>query len=331
MTYAIRSRRFSAVLGGAVCALALLATPAISDARPVLSNGSLSTPVAPANGALAQNPDGWTGTGELVGVDQAKHPKGSRSFQAYDLNRLARGQLATRIRNVRAGETVRILWDHSANSWNGTFTQRTYEVLGEGGVVQPFTTPGPTDPGGVWELDRSYEFTASVDNPSITFSSTVDGAYGAYVANIRLASSNQAGGTADSADPCAGPTEEQPAGCKALADNQAVIDAHDPSDPASLRPYATSGDKTKQGLSAVSGLVNFGVNTEAARDPKTAVSQACRIAAPHIQYDPTTQAHYQTVTQVCRESDSLSGENPNTPITTPDGQLTEQPEKSPAP
>ncbi|AUG75833.1 hypothetical protein CFP65_0912 [Kitasatospora sp. MMS16-BH015] len=166
------------VLGLSVSPVPPASAADTADAQ--VPNGTFAQPVAPDNGTAAGHPD-WApdnNTGAVFGKTLAQHPLG---YQAATLNwNGAALSLRTRLWGVKAGSGVTLSWDDSP----GVYAQCTADQLKDGqtynvslvapGPVQdPVVTTKGTDTVGTanWTTGRAFSFTATEDNPMVSFDS----------------------------------------------------------------------------------------------------------------------------------------------------------------
>ncbi|MFG2818714.1 hypothetical protein ACGFX4_04720 [Kitasatospora sp. NPDC048365] len=145
---------------------------------PVL-NGTFAQPAAPDNGTSAGHAD-WSpeNTGVVFGRALAQHPLG---HQAAALNwNGAALSLRTRLWGVKAGSTVTLSWDDSPGVDRRCRPEQvkdgqTYNVslITTGPAPDPVVTTKGTDTVGTanWTSGRTFEFTATEDNPMVSFDS----------------------------------------------------------------------------------------------------------------------------------------------------------------
>lgn len=177
-------RRFLHRLGCsmATVGLALAAAPPARAADTVdvqVPNGTFALPVAPDNGTMAGHTD-WSpdNTGVVFGKTLAQHPLG---YQAASLNwNGAALSMRTRLWGVKAGSQVTLNWDDSPGVDRRCTPEQlkdgqTYNVslITAGPAPDPVVTTNGTDSVGVanWATGRVFEFTATEDNPMVSFDS----------------------------------------------------------------------------------------------------------------------------------------------------------------
>ncbi|MFG2836205.1 hypothetical protein ACGFYE_14575 [Streptomyces zaomyceticus] len=154
------------------------ASAAAEQAVPVL-NGDFADPVMKGDGPTTVGIDHWTG------LNQRYSPTASgRTDASHGIALQKDGNtLQQRLRGVRAGARVTVRYEDSpAVSKECTGEQvvagQPYAVVGSGGAVQEVTTAGDPDrvkgtPGkGRW-TGRAYVFTASENEPLLTFTSRI--------------------------------------------------------------------------------------------------------------------------------------------------------------
>ncbi|MET9616816.1 hypothetical protein [Kitasatospora indigofera] len=180
----LMGRRFLHRLGCsmATVGLALAAAPPARAADTVdvqVPNGTFALPVAPDNGTMAGHAD-WSpdSTGVVFGKALAQHPLG---YQAASLNwNGAALSMRTRLWGVRAGSQVTLNWDDSPGVDRRCTPEQlkdgqTYNVslITAGPAPDPVVTTNGTDTVGVanWVTGRVFEFTATEDNPMVSFDS----------------------------------------------------------------------------------------------------------------------------------------------------------------
>ncbi|MEV4613050.1 hypothetical protein AB0K43_10660 [Kitasatospora sp. NPDC049258] len=163
--------------------LTLVAAPpaaqAVDTVDAQVPNGTFARPVAPDNGTAAGHTD-WSpdNTGVVFGKSLAQHPLG---YQAAALNwNGAALTLRTRLWGVKAGSHVTLTWDDSPGVDRRCKPEQlkdgqTYNVslITAGPAPDPQVTTGGTDTVGVanWTTGRTFEFTATEDNPMVSFDS----------------------------------------------------------------------------------------------------------------------------------------------------------------
>ncbi len=163
--------------------LALAAAPPARAADPVdlqVPNGTFAQPAAPDNGTAAGHAD-WSpdnNTGAVFGKALAQHPLG---YQAATLNwNGAPLSLRTRLWGVKAGSGVTLNWDDSPGVYRQCKPEQlkdgqTYNVslITAGPAPDPQVTTKGTDTVGTanWTTGRTFEFTATEDNPLVSFDS----------------------------------------------------------------------------------------------------------------------------------------------------------------
>ncbi|MEE1828535.1 hypothetical protein PUR61_41170 [Streptomyces sp. BE20] len=142
-------------------------------------NGTFAQPVAPDNGTAAGHTD-WSpdNTGVVFGKALAQHPLG---YQAAALNwNGAALSMRTRLWGVKAGSHVTLTWDDSPGVDRRCKPEQvkdgqTYNVslIVEGPAPDPVVTTNGTDTVGTanWATGRVFEFTATEDNPMVSFDS----------------------------------------------------------------------------------------------------------------------------------------------------------------
>ncbi|MFE0463634.1 DUF642 domain-containing protein [Kitasatospora sp. NPDC058965] len=163
--------------------LALVTVPPAQAADTVdaaVPNGTFAQPVAPDNGTASGHAD-WSpdnNSGAVFGKTLAQHPLG---YQAATLNwNGAALSLRTRLWGVKAGSAVTLTWDDSP----GVYRQCTAEqvkngqaynvsLVAPGPVQDPQITTKGTDTVGTaaWTTGRTFAFTATEDNPMVSFDS----------------------------------------------------------------------------------------------------------------------------------------------------------------
>ncbi|GLW74089.1 hypothetical protein Kpho02_63870 [Kitasatospora phosalacinea] len=164
-------------------ALALTAPPPAAHAADTVDatvpNGTFADPVAPDNGTQAGHA-GWSpdGNGVVFGKGLAQHPSG---YQAASLNwNGAPLTLRTRLWGVKRGSTVTLTWDDSPSTYRGCTPEQvkdgqTYNVslVTDGPAPDPQVTTKGSDTVGTanWTTGRSFSFTATEDNPMVSFDS----------------------------------------------------------------------------------------------------------------------------------------------------------------
>ncbi|MEV4558152.1 hypothetical protein AB0K51_14330 [Kitasatospora sp. NPDC049285] len=179
------TRRLLRRLGcsAATVGLALAAAPPAQAADTVdvpVPNGTFAQPVAPDHGTSAGHPE-WSpdnNTGVVFGKALAQHPLG---YQATALNwGGAALSLRTRLWGVKAGSAVTLTWDDSPGVYKQCTTAQlkdgqTYNVslVTTGPAPDPVVTTKGTDTVGTanWFTGRAFEFTATEDNPMVSFDS----------------------------------------------------------------------------------------------------------------------------------------------------------------
>ncbi|MCD2463988.1 MULTISPECIES: hypothetical protein [unclassified Streptomyces] len=156
----------------------LASAAAAEQAVPVL-NGDFADPVMKGDGPTTVGIDHWTGLNQRYSPTASGRTDGSHGVALQkDGNTLQQ-----RLRGVRAGARVTVRYEDSpAVSKECTGEQvvagQPYAVVASGGPVQELTTAGDPDrvkgtPGkGRW-TGRAYVFTASENDPLLTFSSRV--------------------------------------------------------------------------------------------------------------------------------------------------------------
>ncbi|MER5867052.1 hypothetical protein [Kitasatospora sp. NPDC002040] len=168
---------------GLAVGLALSLAPSAHAADTVdtpVPNGTFAQPVAPDNGTAAGHAE-WApdnNTGAVFGRNLAQHPLG---YQAATLNwNGAALSLRTRLWGVKAGSAVTLTWDDSPGVHRQcTAAQvkdgQTYNVslITTGPAPDPVVTTKGTDTVGTanWATGRVFEFTATEDNPMVSFDS----------------------------------------------------------------------------------------------------------------------------------------------------------------
>ncbi|WP_159400296.1 hypothetical protein [Streptomyces sp. XY431] len=178
------ARRYRA-LAATAAGLALVAAPAAPPARAAdtvdvqVPNGTFAQPVAPDNGTAAGHTD-WSpdNTGVVFGRALAQHPRG---YQAASLNWNGTAlTMRTRLWGVRAGSQVTLTWDDSPGVDRRCTPEQlkdgqTYNVslITAGPAPDPVVTTRGTDTVGTanWTSGRVFEFTATEDNPMVSFDS----------------------------------------------------------------------------------------------------------------------------------------------------------------
>ncbi|MFJ1754794.1 hypothetical protein [Kitasatospora sp. NPDC088134] len=191
----------SAVLLSAVLAPAALPGPAAHAADTVAAtvpNGTFAEPAAPEFGTQAGHA-GWSpdGGGVVFGKGLAQHPQG---YQAASLNWNGAPQsLRTRLWGVRRGSAVTLTWDDSPSTFGGCRPEQvkdgqTYNVslIVDGPAPDPRVTTGGSDTVGAanWSTGRAFSFTATEDNPMVSFDSAEPAgamSCGPLITNVRAA------------------------------------------------------------------------------------------------------------------------------------------------
>ncbi|MGW2396084.1 hypothetical protein ACWCYY_05980 [Kitasatospora sp. NPDC001664] len=182
----------------AALALAVTAPPPAHAATPVpvaVPNGTFARPAAPDNGTQAGHADWYPETNAVVfGKALAQHPQG---YQATSLNwnGLPRS-MRTRLWGVRNGSQVTLRWDDSPSTHPGCKLDQvkdgqTYNVslvVPTGIPPDPQVTTGGTDTVGKanWTTGRVFGFTATEDNPMVSFDSEETGSLscGPLITNV---------------------------------------------------------------------------------------------------------------------------------------------------
>ncbi|MER8186924.1 hypothetical protein [Kitasatospora sp. NPDC094015] len=166
----------------ATAGLLLAATPPAPAADAVevpVPNGTFASPVAPDNGTQAGHA-GWSpdNTGVVFGKGLAQHPLG---YQAAALNwNGAALTLRTRLWGVKAGSHTTLTWDDSPGVHRQCKPEQVKDgqrynvaLITAGPAPDPEVTTKGTDTVGVanWTTGRTFEFTATEDNPMVSFES----------------------------------------------------------------------------------------------------------------------------------------------------------------
>ncbi|WP_327130093.1 hypothetical protein OG311_00645 [Streptomyces sp. NBC_01343] len=321
--------------------------PALADDLPTTVNGVMAQPSVAAGGLLTRAPDFWEGSGDLYGSGLAKHP---RNLQAFDLNPGTTGFLRQTLQNIKAGSSVTVRWDDSPNQYDAAApATRRYNISAPGGATQELVTLPRTTVGTPWRFTNSYTFTASTDNPVLTFTSLDTGIYGAVIADVRIDQNaattdtpNPETPTTNTPDPSRPPIPSgdrppvgnantcvpfsdgsMPTGCTEQTENQQAIDDCPPGDAACVAKYATDGAATKQDTAYTSGIVDGVVNKDRYSSPANAAQQMCGIYSTHT--STYTQDQYEYVPQTWNCKGGLSSQDGEQTRPTPTGTLTQLP------
>ncbi|MFJ4794993.1 hypothetical protein [Kitasatospora purpeofusca] len=177
-----RSRLLAATAAGLALVAAPAAAPSARAADTVdvqVPNGTFAQPVAPDNGTAAGHTD-WSpdNTGVVFGKALAQHPRG---YQAAALNwNGAALTMRTRLWGVKSGSSVTLTWDDSPGVDRRCTPEQlkdgqTYNVslITTGPAPDPVVTTKGSDTVGTanWTSGRVFEFTATEDNPMVSFDS----------------------------------------------------------------------------------------------------------------------------------------------------------------
>lgn len=160
---------------------------ALPLASPVVAAGPITVPVVNGDFALADYTIGapaavdgtvtvgWDGAGKIYGPAVAQHPDGAKR-QAANLNDGGGAKsLSSRMWGVHTGDNVTVTFDDSPSAWTACEQRflnggQPYSVQAAGSPVQNMKTNAGTVGKVSWVLGRKYEFTATEDNPLLTFS-----------------------------------------------------------------------------------------------------------------------------------------------------------------
>ncbi|WP_432066199.1 hypothetical protein [Streptomyces sp. C10-9-1] len=349
MSHRILRSVFSVAMASMALGLPAAGTPALAaNGQPTALNGTMATPSRAPGGFATAAPDFWEASGDHYGRTLAKHPS---AFQAFDLNASSPGFLRQTLQNITAGSEVTVRWDDSPNQYDAVAPdQRSYRVEAAGGTPRDFTTLPRTTVGTPWRFTNAYTFTASTDNPVLSFTSLDDGIYGAVITHVRVDPSlSTTPGTPTPGAPTANepdpgrpeiPSGERPpvgnantcvefsdgslpTGCVEQTANQQAIDACPPGDAACVAKYATDGAQTKQDAAHTAGLVSGIVNKDRYSTPLNAALQMCKIGGQHTSVYTPDQYEFVPATSNCLLD--LSDEDGEQTRPTPTGQLTELP------
>ncbi|QKW23242.1 hypothetical protein HUT16_32870 [Kitasatospora sp. NA04385] len=271
---------------GAALALALpLAAPwpaGAANTDPVaVANATFSSPTV-QSGNWTAGVDGWTGPTGVASVDRAAHPKG---LQAATLgwNGVA-VSLSTRLRGVRAGANVTLVWDDNPDSCvTSGAGPRTYTVTvaGTANPVGDFTTNAPAAKAD-WYTGRTYSFTAAEDSPHVTFTNTATSnpGCGELITNVQAFQTPPEPTSPGSSDPCAGEGAGSPA-CTTDAGNKQQIENCPATSRDCLAGVAGKGEQENAGIAQQTQALDEFTNTPRDQDPNTAADALCQVSNAH--------------------------------------------------
>lgn len=174
------------IIIGSAASVIMLASVAVS-AFAVGSNGSFET--GPPPGVFTTlsagniSITGWTvgpGSIDYIGTYWQSSPPGGRSI---DLNGNATGSISQTLTTV-VGKSYKVTFDMSGNP-DGLPSLKTLSVTatGTGSQTFSFTTGTNTHANMMW-VGKSYTFVATTASTTLTFASTIAGAFGPALDNV---------------------------------------------------------------------------------------------------------------------------------------------------